>query len=246
MVILHTNDLHGKLDKAAALSIAELRRSADFYFDCGDCIKTGNIGVPKRPETAWDLLARAGCTAGVPGNREFHISEAGFRAKLAGCRHPLFASNLIWRGKSRKPLLSLFKNVPSGDLNLRPLPPAELYGAVGVFGVMVPMVTEKMAARRVSAFINTSPIEAARSCVDGLRPMSETIICLSHIGLQKDIELAESVPGVDLILGGHSHETLYEPLRIRDTWICQSGSHARFVGRYVWDGGVVEAELLPL
>jgi 2',3'-cyclic-nucleotide 2'-phosphodiesterase (5'-nucleotidase family) len=51
-----------------------------------------------------------------------------------------------------------------------------------------------------------------------------------------------------VIFGGHSHTVLEQPLRICDTWIVQGGSHARFVGRYIWvkGFGLVESELIPL
>jgi 5'-nucleotidase len=50
--------------------------------------------------------------------------------------------------------------------------------------------------------------------------------------LSKDKQLAEGVPEIDLILGGHSHSVLDTPIRENQTWICQGGSHARFVGVY--------------
>ena len=244
MRILHTNDLHGSLTRQMAEKLSE-ERQEDFYFDCGDCVQSGNMGVPREREPVWDLLSLAGCTASVPGNREFHITEAGFRAKLAGCKHPVLAANLEWKGEPKKPLIERHE----GDFRLKdsqPLASGILLGEVGVFGVMVPMVTGRMTARHLSAFVNTSPVDSARKCVERLRECSKAIICLSHVGLKQDISIAETVDGIDLILGGHSHDILEQPVQIRKTFICQTGSHGRYFGLYELDNGKLEATLHPL
>ncbi|MGI8924736.1 MAG: metallophosphoesterase [Fimbriimonadales bacterium] len=240
MVILHTNDLHGKLNSEAAEKLKALRPTADFYFDSGDCVKAGNVAVPLSIDPVWARLADARCTASVPGNREFHVTEAGFRAKLAGCMHPVLAANLKWKTGKHKALLEDL------DMDMDPLPSEMIMGDVAVFGVMVPMVTDKMAAKHISAFVNTSPIKAAMACVERLRDSAKTIICLSHIGLTEDLALASRVLGIDLILGGHSHNFLEEPIKVEETWVCQTGSHARFAGRYTFSNGTLSAEFFPL
>ncbi|MCH8274648.1 MAG: metallophosphoesterase [Armatimonadetes bacterium] len=246
LTVLHTSDLHGGLDEAAAGRLAELAAQADLYFDCGDAVKSGNVAIPFRPDPVWERLARAGCRAGVPGNREFHVSSVGFRKKLYGCGHPELAANLRWNGRARRPLQPHASNT---EFRLRPndpLPSGMRIGRVGVFGLMVPMVTPRMKARSVSAFLNDPPVEAARACVEELRSGCDLLICLSHIGLKNDRRLATEVAGIDLILGGHSHDALDEPERVGDTWICHCGSHARFAGRYVWDGGLTNAHMIRL
>lgn len=246
MRILHTNDLHGCLNDAKRDRLAQLREGADFYFDTGDAIKTGNIGIPVRQEPVWAMFASLGCTAGVPGNREFHIAEVGLQAKIEGCKHPLLAANLRYKSAKGK----LLQEPRSGSFALgedRPLMSGIGFGEVGVFGVMVPMVTAKMSARHVSAFINDPPIASARECVKRLRETARVVVCLSHLGLGKDKELAEAVDGIDLVLGGHSHDVVDPPLRINDTWIVQAGSHGRFAGMYEYEKGSLKAayEQLP-
>jgi len=43
--------------------------------------------------------------------------------------------------------------------------------------------------------------------------------------------IARVVPGISVIVGGHSHSTLYKPIRINDTWVAQAGSKGRFLGK---------------
>lgn len=127
-----------------------------------------------------------------------------------------------------------------------PLPSRIVFEGIGVFGVMVPMVTERMQARRISAFLFDSPVEAAKKCVQELRGKVELLICLSHIGLDEDIRLAQEVMGIDIIFGGHSHHTLDKPEKVGKTWICHSGAFARFAGRYIWEGSKLKGELIPI
>lgn len=234
--ILHTGDFHGRLDDARFGRLRPLRADADLYFDSGDLIATGNLGVPLRPDPAWGFLARLGCDASVPGNREVHVLRGAFEAKLAGATHPVLCANLRDRDPARPAPL------PGHRVIVLPK------GRVGVFGVMVPMVTDRMATKAASAYRWDSPLEVARVQAAALRPEVDCLIALTHIGYRQDVALAEAVPELDLILGGHSHTVLEAPVRVGDVWIGHTGSHGRFAGRYRWESGrgLVEGDLASL
>jgi 2',3'-cyclic-nucleotide 2'-phosphodiesterase (5'-nucleotidase family) len=207
------------------------RAESDFYFDTGDAIKTGNLGVPLKPEPVWGLFAEAKCDASVIGNRETHILESVFNAKLAGAVHPVLCANLRRRDGSR------------------PLPQSLIVARngvrVGVFGVSVPMVTERMATQSASAFLWDPPVDTADRMCRELRPDVDLLIALTHIGHSQDLKLAAACPSIDIVLGGHSHTVLQEPERVGKTWVCQGGSHARFIGRYAWSDGELSGGLVP-
>jgi len=234
LTILHTNDLHGKLDQTAAAKIRELKDESALYFDCGDCIKAGNLAVPFKQDPAWSFLEAAGCDAGTLGNRETQVLQKAFESKISGAAHPLLCANL---------------RLKNGE---RPLPGyvvLEKAGyKVGVIGAMVPMVTERMVTRAASAFIWDPPIPAVCAAAKGLRAKVDCLIALTHIGFKHDSELAEACPELDMILGAHSHTKLDSPARFGNVWVFQSGAHGRFVGKYRWSKqkGLIEAELLPL
>ncbi|MHB8637245.1 MAG: metallophosphoesterase [Fimbriimonadaceae bacterium] len=227
--ILHTNDLHGCLDDDREAALSLLRAKADLYFDTGDAVKSGNLGVPLRPEPVWQRFARLHLDALVIGNRETHLLEAGFKAKLAGAAQPVLCANL---------------HLKSGE---RPLPSHVVIDVgglrVGAFGVSVPMVTDRMAARAASAYLWDQPIQAARNCAEMLRPTVDVLIGLTHVGHRTDVKLAQTVTGVDILLTGHSHTVLEAPLKIADTWICQGGSHGRYAGLYTWTDGELRGGL---
>ena len=211
--------------------LAARRTGADLFFDSGDSIIAGNLGVPLRPEPVWPLLAKLGCTASVPGNRESHPLAAAFRAKLAGAEHPILCGNLRLKDGAR-PL--------PGTLTL------EVNGLrIGVAAAMIEMVTARMKTQAASAYLWDPALPCLRELGEELRPKADLLVALTHIGYRRDVELAQD--GLyDVILGGHSHTVLKEPERVGKTWVCQGGSHGRFVGVYRWDGGELTGGLEPL
>ncbi len=81
----------------------------------------------------------------------------------------------------------------------------------------------------------------ARRMVKELRAEKcEIIICVSHSGVTKekngawggeDVELARKVSGIDLIIGGHTHTKLGQPLIVNNIPIVQAGEYGEYVGR---------------
>ncbi len=232
MRILHTNDFHGSLKGEVFERLAGLRAGVDVYFDSGDCVKSGNLSIPFKPEPVWPLLARLDCTASVPGNRESHPLEAGFKAKLAGRTHQVLCCNLAdKRGRSVLP--------PSMTL--------EVGGVkVGVLGTMVAMVTKRMATSPASNYLWSDPVEAAIAEARSLRRSVDVLIALTHIGHRRDRELAEACGEIDIVLGGHSHTVVETPERVGRTWVCQGGSHGKYAGVYEWSGGALSGGLVRL
>ncbi len=237
LTILHTNDLHGSMTDAKAEFIASLKAAEGgpvIYCDTGDCIKAGNLAIPIKTDPVWERLERAGCDLSVLGNRETHVLESAFERKIAGHRQPILCANLRRKNGARP--LPDHVVLERGDVK------------IGVSAVMVPMVTERMATAPASAYLWDPPIPTATEQARALREKSDCLIMLTHIGFRQDRELAEKCPEIDVILGGHSHTVLEQPEQVGRVFICQGGSHGRFVGRYVWekDQGLIEASLIPL
>jgi 5'-nucleotidase len=107
---------------------------------------------------------------------------------------------------------------------------------IGIFGILGKDAAE------VSPFVRPmkfrDPIETSREMVKTLREREKVhwVICLSHGGLREkkslseDDRLAKEVPGIDLIVGGHSHTKLNKPLMVNQTAILQAGGHGEYVG----------------
>ncbi len=70
---------------------------------------------------------------------------------------------------------------------------------------------------------------------------AELVVVLSHNGFDVDRKMVSNVPGIDVILTGHTHDALPEPLLIGKTLVIGSGSNGKFVTRLdldVRDGGL--------
>ena len=77
------------------------------------------------------------------------------------------------------------------------------------------------------------------------------VILLSHMGLEQDKILAELLTGIDVIVGGHTHDILWEPEYVGETAILQAGSHGKLLGELdleILDGKLIgiKQKMLPV
>ncbi len=80
---------------------------------------------------------------------------------------------------------------------------------------------------------------------------ADCVICLSHNGFDVDKKMASVVAGIDVILSGHTHDALPEPVLVGDTLIVASGSNGKFVSRVdldIRDGQLMDFrhKLIPI
>ncbi len=74
--------------------------------------------------------------------------------------------------------------------------------------------------------------ERMQEMVDEVRAQgAELVVCLSHNGFDVDKKMASVVSGIDVILSGHTHDALPEPVLVGDTIIVATGSNGKFVSR---------------
>lgn len=74
-------------------------------------------------------------------------------------------------------------------------------------------------------------VKITRELIAKHRGEVDLLVLVSHLGIEEDTRLARETQGIDLILGGHSHTVMKEPLRVRDTSIVHVGARAENVGR---------------
>ncbi len=223
MRIYHTSDLHDHRHVAAPLATLRAARPG-VYADCGDALR-GSQTVYHRSEPIVAELAAAGLDVQAMGNREFHYLYAALRARRAHMPYPLVCANLI-------------------DRRGRPLPftadavlerPAVSSGRavtwrLRFFGLLVVQYPTGSAWERLFGWRFLDPIEVAES-IAATTPPDTTLIALSHLGLRRDRLLAARVPRIELILGGHSHDTLREPELVSGVPIVHAGPYGAFASR---------------
>lgn len=152
----------------------------------------------------------------VFGNHEFDFGPEVTRQRIAASRFPWLGTNVL--GADGQPfggaVATLVRQV--GALT------------VGFFGVLTPDTVHLSSPGPTLTFAPVMP--TARAAVETLRQSgAEAIIALTHLSLAEDRALAQQVPGISVILGGHDHDpiTWYEG----STLIHKSGSNAHYLGR---------------
>ena len=78
----------------------------------------------------------------------------------------------------------------------------------------------------------TDRLQTAQEMVAALRAQgADIVVAITHAGVSEDRELARGVAGIDVIVGGHCHTALYEPIIVDDTIIVQAGAYTAYLGR---------------
>jgi sulfur-oxidizing protein SoxB len=104
---------------------------------------------------------------------------------------------------------------------------------VGVIGQAFPYTPVAHPRRFVLDLTFGIKEDGIQALVDELRDdrKVDLVVLLSHNGIAVDLKLAGRVRGLDVILGGHSHDALPRPIQIGRTLVVNSGSHGKFLSR---------------
>jgi 5'-nucleotidase len=193
------------------------------------------------------LMARLGYDATTLGNHDFDLGPDGAAESIAAAasagRVPaVVASNSDF--SAADPALAGLQRL-SKDGVIRRYTVIERGGIrFGIFGVLGKEAQFYTGGAGAVKFAD--PVETAREMVKLLRETekADVIIALSHGGLEKDkdgrytqgedVSLPKAVPGIDVVIGGHSHTELPEPILVNGrTPVVQSGKYGENLGELV-------------
>jgi len=242
--LLHTNDFHNHLRDRQARRLQTCRQelgTRGLLLDAGDAIASGNVTFRPGGEPILERMTRIGYDAMTVGNREFHVWPRGLRCKLFRAGFPVLCANLrpsLSRASADAESLSGLPYAalePHSEERVRPyivIEPEPEWRIV-VFGLTVPMVTERMLARKFSAYVFDDPVRTGSALAPALRQQFQPrlLVALTHIGIAQDRRLAAAAPDIDIIIGGHTHIALEQGERVGDTLIAHAGCFAHFLGR---------------
>jgi len=210
------------------------------------------------------LMGKMGYDATTFGNHEFDLGPAGLGKSIgaavkAGRIPAVLAANTSFTGSdasladlqalTSKGVIRRYMVIERGGLR---------------FGIFGSLGKEAMIYTSGGATTFADPTAAAKEVVKILRETEkvDVVIALSHGGLEKgkdgrytdgeDVHLARDVPGIDVVISGHSHTELQEAIIVNGrTPVVQTGKESRNLGELViaLDGGkpkVVSYNLLPI
>lgn len=233
--IYHTSDLHDHRGIVAPLQ-ALRSREPGLLLDCGDSLR-GSQTVYRLREPIVGEIDAAGYDAQAIGNREFHYLFRCLRARAAHMHHPLLCTNLVdTKGRTLPFVRSLALNCEGVWVHL--------------LGLLIMQYPIGSPWERVFGWRFLDPASVVTEFAANLPPQ-DVLIVLSHLGLSLDRKLAAAVPRIDLLLGGHSHDTLPQPEYAGDVPIVHAGPYGKYVSRTLLERGadrwrVRTFDLVPL
>ncbi len=276
LTIMHTNDMHSHLlgygpngeytpmtygDDATIGGMARIAGKVDdvrasreegstLLVDAGDFMM-GSAFVFMRGAAELETMNEIGYDMLTLGNHEFDWTSVGTAQILSnipdlGLDLRVVASNLIFDpdDPGDDALEALYDGGVIRDYRIVTVNGTLRVGFFGLVGENAASV-----APLASPVVFGDRVTAAEAMVEALQTEGvDLIVCLSHSGLDEDSDLALAVPGIDVIISGHTHEKTETPLTAGDTIIVQAGSYTRYLGVLDLDLtlGTYAYELVPI
>jgi 5'-nucleotidase len=230
--IVHTNDVHSRVYEDttsigyAKLSayVAQLQKeygTEPILVDAGDTLHGQTLATLTRGESIIKIMNKVGYDVMTPGNHDFNYGSTRLLELAAIADFKIISANIV---KS------------DGTSFLEPYTIIERDGVkIAFFGLSTPETTYKTNPLNVSGLTFKDPIKEAQTMVDLLEDQADVLVCIAHLGLDGSSEItseliAQKVDGIDLIIDGHSHTQLTEPLKINNTLIVQTGDYLKNIG----------------
>jgi 5'-nucleotidase/UDP-sugar diphosphatase len=252
--ILYTNDLHAHLEPfivpwvdktrpvggfANIATLVKREKAANpntLYFDAGDFFAGPYVSSLTKGEAVIDAANYLGLDAACVGNHEFDYGWENALEQFKKAKFPLLNGNIFLKGTDQ-----LHWNKPYIIKNLNGV-------RIGIIGLH-----EKFAFYDTVSAEMITGVEARdekiylRKYIEELKPKTDLIILLIHIGIpgtqsstgerdvprnhDHDVELVKSVPGVDLMISGHPHSGLSEPIVAGGTLIVSTDAYTIELGK---------------
>jgi len=150
------------------------------------------------------------------GNHEFDYGVDNLKKDLEVADFPVVCANLVDKERG-KPLVKPYIVINDGKLRI----------------AFIGLITESLQKMlKEGGRLQVVDAESTLSYyMKELNDKTDVQILVSHMGVQKDKSIAKKVKGLELIIGGHSHTTIFKPIRVDETLICQAGSNGKYIGK---------------
>ncbi len=254
LTILHTNDTHGHLlpysypqTDDPGMEVAHLERQtniggaarratlinriraekghATLLVDGGDICDGTPLSVEYHGDADIAAMNALGYDVAVPGNHEFNNKLAQVLKLARNAKFPMVCANVKVRDAKSTPYKPYVIKVVSGI-------------KIGFLGLTTYEGRTYPAAKE--GFDFAVPIDTAKKLVPELRKQVDLVVAVTHIGVDEDQQLAAAIPGIDVIVGSHSHTMLPHGLHVagykqsnfhKSTVIVQNFQWAATLGR---------------
>jgi len=102
---------------------------------------------------------------------------------------------------------------------------------IGMFSLLAPEAFLGPEDSRKKGLSIRSPVEVAQAMVKELQPKTDFVFLLSHLSYPRDLELAQAVSGIHIIVGAHTAMNLVNPPVVKNTIVLQTAPKGMYIGR---------------
>lgn len=209
----------GGFDRIATVVKAiRAARPASILLDGGDTWQGSYTSLKTRGEDMVRVMNLLGAQA-MTAHWEFTFGTERVQELMEMMDQPLLGAN-IFDAEWDEPAFEPSKIFETGGLRVGVVGQAFPYTPIANPGWMFPEYSFGIREERMQQVVDELRAEGV-----------DLVVCLSHNGFDVDHQMASRVKGIDVILSGHTHDAIPEPVVVGDTIIIASGSHGKFVSR---------------
>jgi len=254
LTVLYTNDLHAHFEPHIVPWVSKTRKVGGFvniatlvkrekkankhtvYFDAGDSFSGPYHSFLTKGEAVIDAMNYLGLDASAVGNHEFDHGWQNSLEQFKKAKFPLLNGNIFLKGTENLHWNNpyIIKKVNGIRLGI-----IGLHGRFAFYDTTADEMIKGVEARDEEKYL--------RKYIKELEPKTDLIVLLIHQGIpgtqsstgekdvvrnhQKDIELAKNVPGLDLMITGHPHSGISEPIISNGTIIVSTDAYTIQLGK---------------
>ena len=252
LVILHTNDSHGRIkEDGTSMGMSAVKYLANRYenagasvliLDAGDTLHGLPIVTASRGESAVNVMNAVGYSAMAPGNHDFNYGYEHILELEEEMNFPVLAANVTYEADGSL-VFGDHIVITCGEY-------------IGVFGMATPETVTKTNPNNVVGldFNEDNLAGIAQAQCDELKELGcDIIICLAHLGDDvsstpyRSTDVLEQVTDIDLWIDGHSHSVLNddgEAHLVNGTLVASTGEYTKNIGVVTYDGAEFDAGLV--
>jgi len=230
----------GGIDRIATVlkSIRAEREDNTLFLDGGDTWQGSYTSLKTRGADMVEVMNSLKPDA-MTGHWEFTYGAARVKELVDGLPFPFLGGN-IFDVEWDEPAFEASKMFVRGGIKIAVIGQAFPYMPIANPRWMFPNLSFGIREEQIQ-----KNVEAVR------KKGAQLVVLLSHNGFDVDRKLASRVKGIDVILSGHTHDAVPEPVQVERTLIIASGSHGKFLSRLDLDvqGGEVKSfafRLIPI
>jgi len=186
------------------------------FFDGGDTFHGTLPVVSSRGEALIPVLRQLGFS-GMVGHWDFAYKPEHLLALAGQLNYPVLGINVYKEDGTL--LLDPYAIIETGNQK------------IAVIGICSNIIDKTMPAEfKKGIYVTDATVEIDGYVKEVKELGANLVILLSHNGYPQDIELLKNTKGIDVCLSSHTHNRLYEPVKVNDTIVIQCGCHGSFVG----------------